>query len=136
MPKMVLTAAFLAVNAIDRSDWLSKIEITTEVDEKDVTTFKSLGWKEVQGGLKSGSVAPTFRNDVDPTTLDAAMWALLGNVVPFEVRASQAVRSAANPGYTGSMLVKSWTPITGSPGDVNESSYTWPTSGPVARATA
>lgn len=135
MPLMVLKAAFLSINGVDRSANTSKAEVTAEVEEKDVTTFASNGWKEVLGGLASGGVAASFKNDVAAAALDSAMWALFGTVVPFEARASNAAVGTSNPKYTGSILIKTWTPISGSPGDVNEASYTFPTSGPVVRAT-
>lgn len=136
MAKMVLTSSYLGLNAIDRSSWCSKIELATEVDEKDVTVFTSLGWKEVLGGLKSGSLAVTFKNDVAASQLDETMWALYGTVTTFEVRATSSAVGTSNPKYTGSVLIKGWTPISGSPGDVNESSFTFPTSGAVTRATS
>jgi hypothetical protein len=64
MAKMALLASYCSINAVDVSAYTSKIELTTEVEEKDVTTFASLGWKEVIGGLKSGSLALTFKQDV------------------------------------------------------------------------
>jgi hypothetical protein len=133
---MVLKAAYLSLNGVDRSANASKTELAVEVEEKDVTTWASNGWKEVLGGLASGSLANTFKNDVFAAALDSAMWALLGSVVAFEVRASNAAVGTSNPKYTGNVLIKSWTPISGSPGDVNEASYTWPTSGVVTRATS
>lgn len=136
MAIMVLTAAYLAINAVDRSSLTTKVEVAADVDEKDVTTFTSSGWKAVLGGLKSGSLAVTFNNDLASGQLDEIMWGLFGTVVPFEVRASNAVVGTSNPKYTGSILIKNWTPITGAPGDVNGASYTFPTSGPITRATA
>jgi hypothetical protein len=136
MPLMVLKAAYLAINGVDRSANTSKAEVTAEVEEKDVTTFASNGWKEVLGGLASGGVAASFKNDTGAAALDAAMWALFGQVTTFEARASNAPVGTANPKYTGNILIKNWTPISGSPGDVNEASYTFPTSGAITRATA
>ncbi|WP_320069753.1 hypothetical protein [Micromonospora sp. RTGN7] len=136
MPKMTLTAAYLSLAGVDRSGDCSKIEIQTEVEEKDVTTYKSLGWKEVIGGLKSGSLGISVKNNLAVGQLDEAMWDILGDVVPFSVRATQAAVGTSNPAYSGNVLIKSWTPIAGSPGDVNESNYTYPTSGPVVRTTA
>lgn len=135
MALMTLTASYIAVNSVDRSSWCSKVEVTAEVEEKDVTVFTSLGWKAVIGGLKSGQVALTLKNDVAASQLDETMWALFGTVTTFETRASNAAVGTSNPKYTGSILIKNWTPISGSPGDVNEASYTFPTSGVVARAT-
>lgn len=136
MPKLVLTASYLALNAVDRSSWVSKIELAVEVEEKDVTVFTSLGWKEVLGGIKSGSIAITFKNDMADDSLDELMWALLGTVTTFEVRAVNTTVGASNPKYTGSVLIKNWTPVAGSVGDVNEASFTYPTSGAVTRAIA
>jgi hypothetical protein len=136
MPKMVLKAQYTALNANDISAYCSKSELTAEVEEKDVTTFGSGGWKEVLGGIASAGLALTLKNDVAAAALDAIMWPLFGTVIPFEVRASQAVVGTSNPKYTGSVLVKSWAPISGGVGDVNEQSVTYPSSGAVVRATA
>lgn len=136
MPKMVLTAAYLSLNAVDVSSSTSKIELTTEVADEDVTTFGSLGWKEVIGGLKEGSLAATLKQDVAAGQLDATMWPLLGSLIPFEVRLSNAAVGASNPKYTGSVLVKNWKPISGEVGSVAEVEIDYPTSGAVLRAVA
>lgn len=136
MAKMVLVSTYLGLNSVDRSSWCSKVELTAEVDEKDVTTFASAGWKEVLGGLKSGSLAITLKNDLAASQLDETMWALFGTITAFEVRGTSSAVGTSNPKYTGSVLVKNWTTVSGSPGDVNEASYTFPTSGAVTRATS
>lgn len=136
MPFMVLKAAYLELDSVDRSQWTAKVELTAEVEEKDVTTFAAAGWKVVLGGIASGQLAVTFKNDLASGSLDELMWALFGNVVSFAVRASTASVGANNPEYSGSVLLKSWTPIAGAPGDVNEASYTWPTSGAITRSTS
>lgn len=136
MPLMVLKAAVLSIDGNDVTDNCSKMEVTAEVEEKDVTTFASEGWKAVLGGIASGSVATTLKNDLAVGALDSIMWDLFGQVVTWAARASTAAVGTSNPQYSGNMLVKAWTPISGSPGDVNESNYTYPTSGPVSRATS
>lgn len=136
MAKMVLTASYLALNGVDRSSSTSKIELTTEVEEKDVTTFASLGWVELLGGLKSGSLSCGFKQDVADAALDDTMWALFGTVVTFEVRLTNAAVSTNNPKYTGSVLIKEWKPIAGSVGDVAEVEVEFPTTGAVTRAEA
>lgn len=136
MAKMVLTASYLALNGVDRSSSTSKIELATEVEEKDVTTFASLGWVELLGGLKSGSLSVGFKQDVADAALDDTMWALFGTVVTFEVRLSNAAVSTNNPKYTGSVLIKEWKPIAGSVGDVAEVEVEFPTTGAVTRAEA
>ncbi|MFJ8804192.1 hypothetical protein [Streptomyces sp. NPDC102487] len=135
MPKMVLLAQYLSINANVLNSFTKKAEVTVEVEDKDVTTFASAGWKEVIGGLKSGELACDFLQDFAASQLDALMWPLLGTVVPFEVRPDQGVVSATNPKFTGSILIKGWNPIEGSVGDEATVGLTFPTSGAVARAT-
>lgn len=136
MAKMVLTAAFISLSGNDLSEYANKIELQTEVEEKDVTTYASLGWKEVLGGLKSGTVGLEFKQDFAATELDDIMWPFLGEVVPFVVRADQGSASTSNPSYVGNCLVKGWNPLTGSVGDEASVSVSFPTSGAVTRTTA
>lgn len=136
MAKMVLKAAYFALNAVDESANVSKVELVTEVEDKDVTTYASQGWVEYLGGLASGELGLTFKQDIAAAAVDARLWALFGTVTTFEVRLSNAVVSANNPKWTGSVLVKKLTPIAGGVGDVAEQDVSWPTSGVVTRATA
>lgn len=136
MPKMVLLAQYVSINSNLLHDHTRKCELTTEVEEKDITTYASLGWKEVIGGLKSGELGCEFLQDFAATQLDSIMWPLLGLVVPFEVRADQGAVSASNPKWTGSILINGWNPITGSVGDEATVSMGFPTSGAVTRATS
>lgn len=133
---MVLTAAYLSLNAGDLSSYTFKVELNVEVEDKDVTTFASLGWKEVRGGLKSAGLAISWKNDITAAALDSILWPLLGTNVAFEVRGINTAVSTSNPKYTGTVLIKTLSPIAGTVGDVNEQSVTYPTSGVVTRATS
>ncbi|MFF0136767.1 hypothetical protein ACFYRN_10000 [Streptomyces sp. NPDC005227] len=134
MPKMVLLAQYLSINANVLNTFTKKAEVSVEVEDKDVTNYASAGWKEVIGGLKSGELACEFLQDFAASQLDSLMWPLLGTVVPFEVRADQGAASATNPKFTGSILIKGWNPIEGSVGDEATVGLTFPTSGAVTRA--
>ncbi|MEU8209784.1 phage tail tube protein [Micromonospora sp. NPDC049044] len=138
MAKQVITAAYLALGGTDLSSYTNSIELSVEADEKDVTTFTSGGWKENIPGLRSGTLAIEFKQDVAASALDSIMWAnfIGGSAVTFEVRVSNAVVGTSNPKYTGNVLVKEWTPIGGGVGDVAEVKVSFPTSGAVTRATA
>jgi hypothetical protein len=135
MAKMVLLAEFVSINGTDLSSYCKKAELTTKVEEKEVTTYGSLGWKELLGGLKSGELALDFFQDVAASALDSIMWPLLGTVVPFEVRLSNAVVGTSNPKWTGSILINGWNPIQGSVGDEASVGVSYPTSGVVTRGT-
>lgn len=136
MGKMVLLASFLSINANNLSTYTNKVEVVAEVEDKDVTNFASGGWKEVIGGLKSGGVSAGFLQDPAAAAIDSIMWALLGQVVPFEVRLDNAAAGPSNPKYTGNLLIKKWSPIAGSVGDVATVEVEFPTSGVVTRAVA
>lgn len=137
MAMMVLTAAYVSVTGPGTlHDRCSKAELTIDVEEKDTTTFASSGWKECLGGLKSGTLALTLKQDIIDDGLDEDFWAILGTVVAFEVRLTQSSVGVSNPKYTGSILVKEWKPLNGQVGDVAEVEVSFPTSGAVTRATA
>lgn len=139
MTAMVLTAAYLNLTGPGTvHSYMSKIEVTAEIEEKDVTVFTSLGWKEVTGGLKSGNISCTFKNDYTDSALDDDLWTVFiaGVPIAYEARATQSAVGPNNPKYSGNVLVKSVQPIMGSVGDVAEQSVTWPTSGAITRAEA
>jgi hypothetical protein len=138
MAKMVLTAAYCALNGGDVSSYVSKIELSAQVEDKDVTTFASLGWKESLGGLGSGTLALTFKQDVAAAAIDSILWPLFLARVPvtFEVRNVNTTVTTSNPKYTGSVLIKEHKPVSGSVGDVAENDVSYPTSGVVTRATS
>ena len=136
MPTMVLLAQYLSLAGTDVSEHTRKAEVTIEVEDKDVTTYTSLGWKVVQGGLKSGELGIEFLQDVAAGEIDSLMWPLLGTVVPFVTRLDQAAVSASNPEYAGNVLINSWNPIEGSVGDEASVSVGYPTSGAVTRVTS
>lgn len=136
MAKMTLKSSYLGINGVDRSSWCSKIELTIEYEEKDATVFTSGGAKEILFGLEGSKLAVSFKNDVASGQLDELLWALRGTITTFEVRATSAAVGTSNPKYTGNVGIGSLTPISGSPGDINEASYTWTCSGLITRATA
>jgi hypothetical protein len=136
MAKQVIKAAYVAINSSDLSAYCSKIELSIEAEDQETTTFGSAGWKEVLGGLNSGELALTFKQDVAAAALDSILWPLFGTVVTFEVRISSTAVGTSNPKYTGSVLIAEHAPISGSVGDVAEMDVSYPTSGAITRATA
>jgi hypothetical protein len=138
MAKMVLKASYCALATVDWSAFLSKIELKAEVEEKDVTTFASGGWVEVLGGLFKAGLSLGWKNDIADNSVDEVMWGhfLTATPIAFEVRLTNSAVSASNPKYTGLTLVKEWSPIAGSVGDVAEHDVSWPTSAAVTRGIA
>lgn len=135
MAAMVLTAAYCTINANDIKSYAKTVQLTIDVPDEDVTTFNSAGWKEVVGGIKTGSLAIKLNDDVTASAIDSIIWPLLGTVVAFEIRATQAARGTSNPAYTGNVLINA-TRLGGDVGTVAEKDFTFPTSGAIARATS
>lgn len=136
MPKKVLLDAQLNISGNDVTQWTAKVELDDKFEEKDTTTFASGKAKELLGGLESGEVGITFKNDFAAAALDSIMWALRRTVVTWTARADAAAVTTSNPQYSGSVLINEWTPISGSVGDVAEVDVTFPLSGPMARVTS
>jgi hypothetical protein len=136
MATFMMSDCYVALNGTDRSAHIFKVMLGVNAAELDVTDFASAGWKEVQGGLKSGELSVEFHQDVAASSIDSIMWPLLGTVVTFEVRATAAAVGTSNPKYTGSLLVTDWVPLDGNVGDLANVSVTYPVSGVVTRATS
>jgi hypothetical protein len=132
---VILETTTLSLGGTSYTDQVGKIELTIQVEEKDVTTFAALGAKVIRGGLESGSLKVTFENDYTDNGLDEVMWTALKSKTPitFATRITSGAISASNPEFTGYVLVNKWTPINGGPGDDAKVEVDFPTSGPTTR---
>lgn len=135
MSVYMLTSETLTVNSVDYTDHIKAATLTVDAAQLDTTDFASAGWTEVIGGLKSGTLAIEFMDDVADNDLDEELWALLGTVVTFTVKPTSASVSASNPSYSGSVLITSHS-LGGAVGGLASKSVSWPTSGAVSRATS
>ena len=130
MAKRVLLGARVYINAVERTNNVSKIEVDDTFEDKDTTTYGDGGKKTRLGGLEDGTCAMTFKNDFAGGELDSAMWALRRTLVTVEAWPDKdAVVSSANPRYSATILINAWKPISGSVGDVAEVDVTFPVSG-------
>lgn len=136
MPKKVLLDPVLSIANNSLQQWNFKVELEDEYEDKETTTFGSGGAKERLGGLESGQIGLSFRQDYADNQLDEIMWALRRQVVTFTVRADEDAVSASNPQWSGSILINKWVPLSGSVGDVAEVDVTFPLSGTLVRATS
>jgi hypothetical protein len=137
MAKSVMLASMLIVGGTDISAYCSRIEVSLEAESKDTTTFGSGGWHEELSGIKSGTIAVTFKQDMAAAALDSILFGFFGTLQTAEVRMNNGARAVGNPAYLSSVNVRQYNPITGSVGDTAETGgLTWPTSGAVTRVTA
>lgn len=94
MAQVLLDVRLLA-GGVDLSGASNKAEISAEVEEKDVTTYRSGGFKELVGGLASSEInAEGLWQAGDPGQVDDAAWAMLGGRGPWTVCPTDATVGA------------------------------------------
>lgn len=132
MSVFALTAQVVTVNSVDYSDHLKNAVLTLDAAQLDTTDFASAGWVEMIGGLKSGTLALNFMDDVANDDVDEELFALLGTVVAFTAKPVSGTTSTSNPEYQGSVLITGHS-VGGGVGELAQKSLTFPTSGAVVR---
>ena len=136
MPAFVLKNAYVLINAVNLSDHVKSVTINyaAEILEK---TAMSANSKQRIAGLKDWSVDVELNQDFAAASVDATLFPLVGAAAfAIEIRPDAGVVSATNPKYTGNALLESYTPITGSVGELATTSITLPGDGDLARAVA
>lgn len=89
MSKTVLVNVRCFAVGADLTSQSNKIELSSEVEDKDSTNYASQGWKEVLGGLGSAELSGEGQWEAgDLTKIDDASWAQLGGVGPWSVSAN------------------------------------------------
>jgi len=137
MAKYVVTANTVTLNGGTVSPNVARAELVLNSAEVDVTDFGSDGWTEVIGGLKSGTVSLDFHSDFGAGAVSALLEDLVGTIGTVTLIAGNGTApSATTPRYTATVLINSFTPISGAVGDLSTFSVSFPTSGPVSYATA
>ncbi|GGM55482.1 hypothetical protein GCM10012275_28250 [Longimycelium tulufanense] len=137
MGKFILTDVFVEVNGVNFSDHVSSVEVSVSHDEVDVTSFSG-GGRERLAGLRDDSFTLNFQQDFAVGEVDATLWPLFSNKTEFtvKVRGTSAAISTSNPEYSATCILLEYQALSGSPGDLSETSVTFPAqrSG-IARAT-
>ncbi|MFD4745048.1 hypothetical protein ACFWOS_06265 [Streptomyces rubiginosohelvolus] len=95
MGKFTLLDARLFAPGADLSGASNKIELTSEIEDKDTTNYRSGGWKEVIGGLGSAEISAEGQWEAgDPSMVDDASWSTLGGIGPYTVCPTDSVVGA------------------------------------------
>jgi hypothetical protein len=137
MAKFVVTANTVTLNGGTVSPSVARAELVLNSAEVDVTDFGSNGWTEVIGGLKSGTVSLDFHSDFGVGAVSTLFQDLVGTIGTVTLIAGNGTAvSATTPRYTATVLINSFTPISGAVGDLSTFSVSFPTTGAVTYATA
>ena len=95
MGKQVLLDVRLFAVGADLSGNSNKVELSSEVEDKETTNYRSGGYKEVLGGLASSEITGEGQWEAgDPSKVDDASWSQLGGLGPWTVCPSDATVGA------------------------------------------
>ena len=137
MAKFIATGTKVTLNGSDLSSSCARAELVINAAEVTTTDFGSAGWTEVIGGLKSGQVSLDFHSDFGTGAVSRLFQPLVGTIGTVTVIAANGTAaSQSTPAYTATVLINSFTPVSGAVGDLSTFSVTFPTTGEVTYATA
>ena len=140
MPRIVLTDVSVTVNAIDLSQFLTSVTLTTSVDVVETTGMSTAGAKTRLPGLKDNSVTLEFNQDFAAAgpeiSINAVGSSLVGTVVPIVIKPASGAVSATNPSYAFSAVCSEWQPVQGSVGELSTISSSWPITGAITKTVA
>lgn len=137
MPKFIATGTKVTLNGSDLSSSCARAELVINAAEVTTTDFGSNGWTEVIGGLKSGQVSLDFHSDFGVGAVSRIFQPLVGTIgTVVLIAANGTAASPGHPAYTATVLINSFTPVSGAVGDLSTFSVTFPTTGEVSYATA
>jgi len=135
MAELVLTDAFVSINAIDLSDHVKTVTLGYEGETQDNTAM-SLNDRRFIGGLRNWSLDVEFNQDYAASKVDATMFGIVGTSVALILRPLSTGVSATNPQFTGNAFLENYSPLAGSIGEALMAPISMKGTGALARATA
>ncbi len=133
MATLVLTNAYISVNAVVLSDHANSVTLNYENDSIEITAFGDTGHK-FTGGLQNNSCEIAFMQDFAASNVEATLYPLVGTTTNVIIKPNGSTTGATNPAYTltGTYLA-SHTPVAGAVGELAMTSVTF-TGGTLAKA--
>ena len=136
MARIVLTDAYVTINAVNLSDHITSITLTTTDDIVETTAFGSTARTRV-AGLADNSVAIEFQQDYAASSVEATIngtTSLVGTTTAVVVKPNGSTTSSTNPSYSFTALVSEWTALNGAVGELATVGVTWPITGAITKA--
>ena len=138
MTVAVLKNASVTYNSVDLSDHVEALDIPAVV-VKAITTAMGDDTEKSIPGLKGATITVTFQQDYAGGSVDATLWTAYngGTSHSLVILPNGGSVGPTNPKYTVTAYVQSYSPISGSVGEVQRPQVTFEiSSGDLARATA
>jgi hypothetical protein len=118
---------------IDLSAYCTSFTLNRSFNEIDVTAMGDTGVRQI-AGLETSNLTIDFINDNAATAVLQTLNTLVGTNAYFKVANDKsAAGSAANPFFSGLVLVNNITPINGAVGDLSTQSVTFNVSGAITK---
>lgn len=135
MASVVLTDAEFNWNSVDLSAFTKSVTVNYEAEMQDETAMGDTTRINL-AGLKIWSMDVALINDEAASAVAQTLFADVGVSRTVLIRPSSAAVSATNPNYTGSGILQSVSPVSGSVGDLNQGSIRIVSAGALSRATS
>ena len=124
----VFTNAFISVAGVNLSNRCTKVEVDDGYNEIEMNAMSNTAGN-TGIGVKQQSIKATFLQDFAASSTHVTLQAALGTAVAVVVRPDSAVAGAANPQWTGTLLLPAYNPIGAQVGDKYEVSVEFKTQG-------
>lgn len=131
----VITNAVVSIGGVDLSSHITKVTLSTSVNELETTTMGSSAKRRV-AGLKDSSVAIDFLQSFDASAVEATLYPLIGSTTQVIVKPKGTAVSSTNPSFTFNALITEWMPLDAQVGELATASVTFPVDGLITKATA
>ena len=115
-----LSNATVAIGAVDVSDQVQSVTLTTGYDQLETTAMGSSG-RSYTKGLQAVDVTLTMFNSYGAGEIEATLFDVVGDdAVTLVISPNGTTESATNPEYTiTNAMLSSFTPIVGTVGDLS-----------------
>lgn len=123
----VLKNCRVEINSVDFSAWCSSVEVALSKDSVDVTSFNGSGRTAI-AGLKQEKFTINLQQDFNAAAVDQTLYPLYANETNFtvKVRPTQSAISTTNPEFSATVILLEYSPLSGKPGDLSDTSITFP----------
>ena len=116
MAHTTLTDCYISLDGTVVSNLGASVSISMSAEVLDISSFGT-ETKTHFGGTKDFAIELEFIQD--ESVIGTDFFAMVGEVVPFEIRPTSAAISTTNPAYKGHALCTQYTPLSGGHGEVS-----------------
>lgn len=117
MATVIYKDAYFLINSVVLSDHVKSLTLNYEAETQDDTAMGD-DTRSMLGGLKNWSASVEFHQDFAAAEVDVTIFSLVGVSTDIEIRPTSAAVSATNPSFTGNAMITTYSPLSGSVGDV------------------